>query len=185
MKYSLIIVVLIAISGGAYWWFTNDMETEVVETIAIVEEEQSVEEITIDPTIQEYRNDTWGIAFEYPTDWEAYENTFRAGSSIFNVVLQPNSENALPRPVLVNIAPRDWGQTLMDRAPNNEGYKETEIASRKGVSYQSQDMGLPTTVYLVPVEGVYWIMIIVKDGYEETLNQVLDSLQITPVSIPE
>lgn len=180
MKYFLIAVALLALGGGVYWWLaTSPTGENIPTTTELVTETPDV--ATTESNKQTYKNDEWGIAFTFPSDWRAYENTFRAGSSLFNVAIQPITNSRLPRPIFLNLTTNDWGQTLFDRASGNTNFREITVATKKGVAYDSTDMSLPTDVYLFKTDSGFWITIISKKGYEKELNQVLESFEITPV----
>lgn len=195
MKYFTLLACTVLVLGGlGYWWtverFTVSSITEVTptplitaSTSAVVPATTSISEAVPSTRVKLYENETWGLRFEYPDDWMAYENTFRAGSSLFNVLLQPSDSNHLPDPIVINVTPPDWGQTLFDRAKERGDFSEVNVSTFDTITYPSTDMGLPTDVYLLQTPSGFWITIIVKEGYVNTLNQVLESLVITSVEV--
>ncbi|MEZ4103814.1 MAG: hypothetical protein R3B60_00835 [Candidatus Paceibacterota bacterium] len=190
MRYFLVTIILLALGVGYYWWTsvttpTNEDKTDVVSTTTTQSQNPTPEtETTTKLDHQVYTNDTWGIKFNYPNDWEVLANTFKAGSSLFNVIIQPESNESLPRPVFIIITPSDWGKTMIKKYHENEiTDSELKTAGLEYFNFESSDMGIPIQTYFIPINNTYWINISGKKGYETELNQVLDSLEITPVEI--
>ncbi len=189
MKYFLIIVVLVIAVFVYYQWLNIDQSIPKEEVSVI---DDSVSTTTETKTVsseesdqQTYRNDEWGIAFNYPNDWEVLENTFRSNSSLFNVIIQPISGNYLPRPLFISLTPASWGESTIKKYYNQDSNgKRIEISNINSYYFESFDMGLLLYAYFVPVNNTYWINVAGKKEYEETLNQILASLVITPVEVP-
>lgn len=193
MKYLFIFLIVLVMGAAGYLFYVREGRmlevTMPTNNQATTTDSPKTPEASSSTAVQStkntktYENKTWGLRFEYPNEWDAHESTFRAASSLFNIVLQPIGNNHLPDPIIISITNADWGQTLFDRAPGNNGFENLVIASYTGVVYDSIDMGLPTKVYLFKTDSDFWITIIGKEGYEDSLNQVLESLVITPVTV--
>lgn len=189
MKYFLSTVLILGIGVTFYWWSLSNqtIQKENIVTIDSASTTTPIIEKVSETEVkhQTYRNDAWGISFKYPNDWETTEGTFRAASSLFNVIIQPTSDNPLPRPIFISINPESWGRTMIDKYYKEEADgKKISVAGIKSYYFESTDMGLPLYSYLIPINNSYWINIAGKKGYEDVLDQVLESFIITPVDVP-
>lgn len=176
MRY-LIIFIFVGLGAGWYWWQVSP-ETALVDNTKGTQSEQVGE--TSSKNI--YRNNNWGITFEYPNDWEIREPAFGSSVSLFNLALKSSVENSLPDPVIINITPKYWVDRIINSTQSKE-FRTYEIDNREAIYYLSEDMGIPTWSYFVLINNTYWINISGKNGYEDVLNQVISSLSITPVEI--
>lgn len=189
MKYFLIVTILMVTVFIYYSWSYVDQaplkEGEVVvdnSTTTITETKNISPE---ESEYQIYRNDDWGISFNYPSDWIIRQPAFGSAVSLFNLSIEPTFEKKLPDPVLVNITPKQWIINALKKM-EDRGIQahDTSVAGFKALKIEDQDMGIPSVSYLVLINDAYWIDFSAKKDYEETLNQVLASLVITPVEIP-
>jgi hypothetical protein len=134
---------------------------------------------------QTYRNDEWGISFQYPNGWEIREPAFGSAVSLFNLAVEP-VENFSIKAIVINITPKDWIDKAMVKMENRGViFKDDSVAGFEAISYESLSEGAPSTGYLVLINNAYWINIISKKEYQTELNQVLESLEITPVELAE
>ena len=175
---------MLGLGGSWYWWHAS---TSAVGEEPIVNSAETVEAQATSTTEAGekniYRNEKWGIAFEYPVGWEVRVNEINSNSSLFNVVLQTNDAEALPRPIYILFSTNEWGENLVQRYYNQESGSRQILGGIDAYTFPSSDMGILTKVHLLPISDTYWINIVGKAGYETELNQVLESLTITPVEI--
>ena len=183
MKYLVIVIVVLGLGASWYWWHAS---TPAVEEEPIVNSAETVEtQATITAEAGEkniYRNEKWGIAFEYPVGWEVREPAFGSKVSLFNLALEPSAGKKLPQPIVINVTPKYWVDRIIDSTPKTE-FTNYRIAGRDSIYYSSEDMGMPTQSHFVLIENQYWVNISGKTGYETELNQVLESLTITSIEI--
>lgn len=187
MRYYVLIGVLAAVGFLYYGWTIVSPAVPQGEPLRDAVATTPVAEVNIVPkaTEQLYRNEEWGITFSYPSDWVIKEPAFGSAVSLFNFSIEPTYEKKLPDPILVNITPKTWIENALEKmvdrgvVPN-----ETYIAGFVALKIEDYDMGIPSVSYLILVNNTYWLDFSAKKDYEETLNQVLASLVITPVEIP-
>ncbi len=188
MKYFLIIVVLV-IGVFTYYWWSNIDQSISKEEVSVIDD--SVSTTTETKTIsseksgqQTYRNDEWGITFNYPNDWVIRQPAFGSTVSLFNFSIEPSFEKKLPDPILVNITPKEWIVNALKKMENRGVVTiDVSVAGFDALKIEDQDMGIPSVSYLILINDSYWIDFSAKKDYEETLNQVLASLVITPIEV--
>jgi hypothetical protein len=186
MKYFIILIVVLGFGGGWYWWQTATQvvlkEPSTIPAVVTIDTQATSTAESSGNNV--YRNDEWGISFKYPVGWEVKENDINSNSSLFNVVVKHNDEEA-PRPIYVLFSTDEWGKNLVERYYRPESDVRQVIGGINAYVFTSSDMGMPTKVRILPVSGTYWVNIVGKTGYETELNQVLESLTINPVEIQE
>jgi len=184
MKYFVIVIIMLGLGASWYWWRAS---TSAVGEEPIVNSAETVEAQATSTTEAGekniYRNEKWGIAFEYPVGWEVIVNEINSNSSLFNVVLQTNDVEVLPRPIYILFSTNEWGENLVQRYYNQESGSRQILGGIDAYTFPSSDMGILTKVHLLPISDTYWINIVGKTGYETELNQVLESLTVTPVEV--
>ncbi len=187
MKYVLIAGVLIIIGGAYYSWGEKTLLVpkgglpyDIIATTTILETT-----VVEESTEQRYHNEEWGITFSYPSDWVIKEPAFGSAVSLFNFSIEPTFEKKFPDPILVNITPKTWIENALEKM-QMDGiiFSNTKIYGLDAIRFESSYEGMPQIDYLILVNDTYWINVAGKKDYEETLNQVLASLVITPVGIP-
>lgn len=170
-----ILIATIVVFGGISWWFyqsnvagqTAQEQNQPSETIGVSTSSKNV-----------YRNEEWGFQFEYPEGWELLENTFKAASSKFNLVLDVKTEKGLPRPIFINVTDYNWGVKVLESMTNEDfEISEVVVGGKVAKKHRSDDMGLPLDSYFVLINNEYWINIAGKDGYEKEFNLVLESFE--------
>lgn len=190
MKYFLIIVVLVITAFVYYWWSNIDQTISKEEVSTMIDD--SISTTTVTKTIpseesnqQTYRNDEWGITFNYPNDWVIRQPAFGSTVSKLNFSVEPKEGRKYPETILFNITPKLWIENAMVKM-KKDGivFSDTEVSGLKAIRFESSYEGMPQIDYLILVNNTYWINVAGKKEYEETLNQVLASLVITPVEIP-
>lgn len=189
MKYFLIIVVLV-IGVFAYYWWSNIDQSISKEEVSVIAD--SISTTTETKTIsseefehQIYRNDEWGITFNYPNDWVIRQPAFGSKVSKLNFSVEPKEGRKYPETILFNITPKSWIENAMvNMKKDGIVFSDTEVSDLKAIRFESSYEGMPQIDYLILVNNTYWINVAGKKDYEETLNQVLASLVITPVEVP-
>lgn len=129
-----------------------------------------------------YRNEEWGFAFDYPEDWVIKENTFRSYSSRFNVVLQPKESIRLPEPVMLVVSFDDWAQRVFASVHKRAGTIATTTIQGFSTSYfETEEMGVPATTYLIQITNDRWFIVSGKTDpeYDKVLQHVLSSLEFS------
>jgi len=123
-----------------------------------------------------YRNEEWGFGFEYPDGWEIREPAFGSTVSLYNFIVEPVSRAEVPDPILVNLSPKTWGESVLTKVKNQGVLIESKMIAGNDFSYHlSSDMGIPMHSYFILIDDEYWINITGKTAYETELQQVLDS----------
>jgi hypothetical protein len=186
MKYIAVLIVVLGIGISTYWWLKAD--PSVTEpTPADITEQPDKQPVATDtaPAVQTYQNDEWGIAFEYPNDWEIREPAFYSTVSKLNLSVEPKKGRKYPETILVNITQKDWMEKAMLKM-KSDGivFEPVLVANFDAFRFESSYEGLPQIDYLILVNDSYWINIAGKKEYEDVLNQMLASFTITPVELP-
>lgn len=187
MRYYVLIGVLAAVGFLYYGWTIVNPAVPQGEPFRDAVATTPVAEVNIVPnaTEQLYRNEEWGITFSYPSDWVIKEPAFGSAVSLFNFSIEPTYEKKLPDPILVNITPKEWIENALKKLKDRGIVpSEVSVSGFPALKIEDQDMGIPSVSYLVLINNSYWLDFSAKKDYEETLNQVLASLIITPVEIP-
>ncbi|MCB9810657.1 MAG: hypothetical protein H6779_02305 [Candidatus Nomurabacteria bacterium] len=190
MRYFLVIIVLLTAGAGYYWWTsatttTNEDETDIVSATTTTQTQNPNPKTVTKLDHQIYTNDTWGITFNYPNDWEIREPAFFSKVSKLNLSVDPEIGRKYPETILINITPKEWIENAIDKM-KKDGivFTDDKVADLDALRFESAYEGMPQIDYLILINNTYWIDISGKKGYETELNQVLDSLTITPVEIP-
>lgn len=187
MKYLLTIIVLLIFVSACYWWLDTGLpkvNTEPVVSTSTISVTKTEKEEDRKVNYQVYRNDEWGIMFNYPNDWIVRQPAFGSTVSLFNFSIEPTFEKKLPDPVLVNITPKQWiVNALKKMEDRGVVVQDSNVAGFKAFKIEDQDMGIASVSYLVLINDKYWIDFSAKKEYEDTLNQILSSLVITPINV--
>ena len=137
--------------------------------------------VTINPDgTKHYRNERYGLEFDFPGDWTTSEPAFGNKKTIeFNMEILDDIEYHYPDPILIAVFPKDTG--WIDKVIayyKKKGFKIEKIVidGVEGVKYEDLSVGLPHIFNFFPV-GDYWIEIGGKEKYEDVLNGILKSTQ--------
>lgn len=208
MNKIVVSIVFVILATGGYWWWLeqgsdNDQtkdnqpvsENEVSDTNTFIEREPSSSDRLV------YINQDWRFSFEYPSNWEIKERTFRSASSMFNMSVWPVDEKAnFPDPVLVNITPKFWIDRLLSDIEQQDNDPKTILIDDQDaiVSTYISHSVIESIQYHVLANQEYWVSLSGQiragevQGYEEELEIVrssfkfhdplptLDDLGITP-----
>jgi hypothetical protein len=187
MRYYVLIGVLAAVGFLYYGWTIVNPAVPQGEPLRDAVATTPVAEVNIVPnaTEQLYRNEEWGITFSYPSDWVIKEPAFGSAVSLFNFSIEPEKSRKYPETILFNITPKAWIENAITKM-QMDGiiFSNTKISGLDAIRFESSYEGMLQIDYLILVNDTYWINVAGKKDYEETLNQVLASLVITPVEIP-
>lgn len=164
LTYILVLGFIITTAYGVWWWMQTSTRIDDGSASDVLSNKN------------EYRNEEWGFGFEYPEGWKIREPAFGSTVSLFNFVIGPLSKAAVPDPIILNISPKSWGESVLLKIDNSGVDRTTHVVAGRESSYHlSEDMGIPMHSYFILIDDAYWINITGKTAYEKELQQVLDS----------
>ncbi len=135
--------------------------------------------VTINPDgTKHYRNERYGLEFDFPSEWIAREPAFGSVNMEFNMELYIPDKAGL-HPINIDAFPKSNGwidrlQAYHKSTGEDKEYKKITISGIDGYTYMSTADGMPNIINLFSL-GDYWIMILGKTKYKDTLDIVLNS----------
>lgn len=132
-----------------------------------------------------YRNEEWGFAFEYPSDWEVRIPAFGSKASLFNMAVEPTSPYN-PEAILINITSKAWiDDALAKMMARGVEVHGTSLSNRPALTLNDKgSVGRDTTFTLVTINTNYYMAIQGVRDYKNKYDALLESFAIFATSTP-
>ncbi len=169
-----IFAIAAVLTGAGWYYFATQKETTEVLVVS-----ENITPPLAQATTSEtktYRNEKWGLEFQYPNDWILKENAFGSYYSKFNIWIKvPFYGEKLDLAFGVNI--------VLPEFPNRSFHgiektvSEITVAGVQGIKYEFE--GFPHTAVILPF-GKYKVILATGDGskqYLDEFSQILSSFK--------
>lgn len=171
-------LVIIAILGGAGFYYFSTQKATEKSPAASSENTLSPTQSTTTPETKTYRNEEWGFEFRYPEGWTLRENV--AGYSPFSkfdLIGVPFDKEYLlyhpTPPFLINIIIPDFAERQFSDLKNI--VSKIVIGGASGLKYEYTEQVSHISIIL-PL-GEYRMILGTTKEYEDIFNQILASFK--------